>query len=91
METNLEFLQCAFLVVLLNPNLYQQLQEVLCDEINDCSKYDQGVDILNHIKKSVNWESLTGPEEVDKQILDSIKMSLYNKLTSYRTHGNLNG
>ena len=89
-QNQLDFLQCAFIIVLLNPNLYEQLQDTLCQEINLAGEDDQGVDILNRLLESENWETLVGPEDVDKEMLDTVKLSLYNKLTNYRQTGNFN-
>ena len=83
-DNQLDFLQCAFLIVLLNPNLYEQLQDTLCQEINLAGEDDQGVDILNRLLESDNRENLLGPDDVDKEMLDTVKLSLYNKLTNYR-------
>ena len=90
-QKRLDFLELSILLILMNPNLYELLQQVLCHGINSCAKSDNGETILQALKMSENWAGITGPEDVDDQTLDDFTHSLYTKLTSYRKHGNFNG
>ena len=91
LENRIDYLEYVILILLMNNGLHELMQELLLDEINKCAKWDDGETILRTLKDSVNWESLVGNTYTDQETLDDFTQKLYNKLTSYRRHGNLNG
>ena len=81
-----EFLEYTVLLILLNPNLYLQLQAELEESIR-YSRSTVGGDILSHVLDEAK-DLLTGPEDITPEQLEQIKSSVEFKMAAYRRTGN---
>ncbi|MGI9248177.1 MAG: hypothetical protein ACR2QI_04140 [Woeseiaceae bacterium] len=81
-----EFLEYSILSILLNPSLYEYLQEMLEESIRYAPS-PLGERILAFVLEEAK-EHLTGPDEVSEEDLEKMKANVAFKMAAYKRTGN---